>query len=125
MLSNSYRYQTINNFEKLLDLESKENILIIITLIFLVLYMHIELTKLSEDGAFNAKFDVDRKLCIGSTGLDWDNSTKIKEVIATDKNDEDKEEDPWEKNRWLKKEKQYLKRVAKAKTRLAKAKTCQ
>ncbi len=70
MLSNSCRYQTINNFEKLLDLEDKENILIIIALIFLVLYMYIELTKLLKDDAFNAKFDVDRKLRIGSTGLD-------------------------------------------------------
>lgn len=74
----------------------------IITLIFLVLYMHIRAIKLLEDGALNAKFDVDGRLHPRSTSLDQDNNTKIKKAITINKNNKDKEE---KKNRQLKRKK--------------------
>ncbi len=93
MPSDNYRYQTTNNFEKLLDLKGKENTLIITAPILLVFCMHIGPTRFLEDGASNAEFDADGKLRTGSTGLDWDNST-VAEAIATVENDENEEEDP-------------------------------
>ena len=65
----SYRYQTTNNFEKLLDQKGMENIMIITTSIFLVFCMYIRPTRFLKDGAPNAKFDVDKILHPGSTGL--------------------------------------------------------
>ncbi len=70
MPSDSYRHQTANDFEKLLDLEGKENTLIITAPIFLVLHMHIGPTRFLKDGAPNAEFDTDRRLHTRSTGLD-------------------------------------------------------
>lgn len=67
--------------------------------------MNIELTRLLEDNTPNAKFDKDKRLCIGSIDLDWNNNAIIKEVIATNKEDKDKIENLWEKNRQLKREK--------------------
>ncbi len=68
--SDSCRHQTTNDFEKLLDLEGKENTLVIIAPIFLVLRMYIGPTRFLEDIAPNAKFNTNRRLCIESTGLD-------------------------------------------------------
>ena len=67
--------------------------------IFLVLRIYIRLTRLLEDGAPHAKFDVDRKLYPGSTSLNGDDSAKIKEAIAANKDDKDEEQDLWEKNK--------------------------
>ncbi len=97
VLSDRYRHQTTNDFEKFLDLESKKNTLMITALIFLILSMHIGPTRFLEDGALNAEFDADRRLHTGSTGLDWDDSA-VAEAIAAVENDKD-EEDPREKNR--------------------------
>ncbi len=124
MPSDIYRHQTTNNFEKLLDLEGQENTLMITASIFLVLCMYIEPTRFLEDGAPNAEFDIDRRLRTGSTGLDWDDIA-VAEAITMVEDNEDEEKDPREKNRWLKREKQRQKQAAKAKTRVAKAKTCQ
>ncbi len=124
VLSNSYRHQTTNDFEKLLDLEGKENTSMITAPILLVLRMHIGPTRFLEDGALNAEFDADGRLRIGSTGLDLDDSA-VAEAIAMVEDDKDEEKDPREKNRQLKREKQHQKRAAKAKTRVAKAKTRQ
>lgn len=85
------------------------------TPIFLLLRMHIGLTKLLEDGASNANFNAKRKFRPGFTGFDWDKRCEIERAIAADKDNED-EEDPREKKRRLKREKQRQKRVAKAKT---------
>lgn len=71
-----------------------KNTLIIIVLIFLVIYMHIGPTRLLENSASNATFDKDKRLCTRSIGLDWDDNTKIKEAIATDKNNKNEEKDP-------------------------------
>ncbi len=38
--------------------------------IFLVLYMHIRLTKLLEDSVSNAEFDIKGRICPESTSLD-------------------------------------------------------
>lgn len=97
--SDSYCHQTMNNFEKPLIQENRENSLMITGLIFLILYMYIWLTKLLEDSIPNGKFDTDGRLCIGSTGLNWDDSNKIVETIAANKDNKDKEEDLWERNR--------------------------
>ncbi len=53
--------------------------------------MHIRPTRFLEDGAPNTEFDADGRLCIGSTGLDWDNSAKIAEAIAVDKDNKNEE----------------------------------
>ncbi len=122
--SDSYRHQTTNDFEKLLDLEGKKNTSMITASILLVLRMHIGPTRFLEDGAPNAEFDANGRLCTGSTSLDWDDNA-VAEAIATVEDNEDEEEDPREKNRQLKRKKQHQKRAAKAKTRVAKAKTPQ
>lgn len=70
MSSDSYCYQITNDFEKLLDLKSKKNTLMITALIFLIFYIHIRLTRFLKDSAFNIELvDVNKKLCIRSTGL--------------------------------------------------------
>lgn len=52
-----------------------------------------------KNDILNAEFDVDERLYLESTGLDWDDSVKIEKVISSDKDNEDKEKDPQEKNR--------------------------
>ncbi len=96
--SDSYRHQTINNFEKLLDLECKENTSMITASILLVLRMHIRLTRFLENVAPNAKFDADKRLRTRSISLDWDDSA-VAEAIAVVEDNKNEEEDPWEKNR--------------------------
>ena len=123
--SNSYRYQTTNNFEKLFDQECTENTSIITASILLVLRMHIELTRFLENNTPNAKFDINRRLRLGSTGLEWNDSAKIREIIIVNKDDKDEEKDLQKRNRQLKREKQCQKQVAKAKTCLTKAEICQ
>lgn len=66
----SYRYQTTNNFEKFSKQESVENTTIIATPIILVIRIHIEPTRLLEDGTSNVNHDLEEKLCGGCTGLD-------------------------------------------------------
>ncbi len=68
--SDSYYYQTTNNFEKHLDQKGVKNTLMITTLIFIIFCMYIRPTRILEDGISNAKFDADGKLRIESTGLD-------------------------------------------------------
>lgn len=97
--SDSYYCQTTNNFEKLLDLGGTENTSMITSPILLILHIYIGPTRFFKDGALNAKFDVDQKLCLGSTNLDQNDSGKIKEAITVDKDDKDEEEDPREKNK--------------------------
>lgn len=70
ILSDSYRYQTTNNFKKFLDLKGQENTLMITATIFFVLYMYIGPTRFLEDVAPHAEFNADRRLCIGSICLD-------------------------------------------------------
>ncbi len=70
--------------------------------------MHIGPTTLLEDSAPNAEFDAERRLRPGSTGLDWDERGEIEGAIATDEDSKD-EEDPREKNKRLKREKQCQK----------------
>ncbi len=98
VLSNNYCYQTTNNFEKFLDLESKDNTSMIIAPILLVLHMHIRLTKFLKDSVPNVEFDADKRLRTGSTGLNWDNSA-VAEATAVVEDNEDEEEDLREKNR--------------------------
>lgn len=47
--------------------------------------MHIESTRLLEDNALNVEFDVDRRLDLQSTSLDWNDSSKIEKAITIDK----------------------------------------
>lgn len=60
--------------------------------------MYIGLTRLFEDGAPNAKFDVKGKLRPGSIDLNWDEKSEIERAIAADEGDKD-EKDLREKNR--------------------------
>ncbi len=69
--------------------------------------MHIGLTRLLENSIPNAKFDADKRFCTRFTGFDWDYSTKIEEAIVANKDDKDEKADFQEKNRRLKREKQY------------------
>lgn len=73
--------------------------------IFLVLYMHIKPTRFRDNSTFNAKFDIEKRLYIGFTGLDQNDSCKIEEAITVNKNDKNEEDDPQEKNKQLKREK--------------------
>lgn len=66
--------------------------------ILLVLYMYIRLTRLLEDSALNAEFDVKERLCQRCIGLDWDKSDEIKKAFVMDE-DNKEEEDCWKKNR--------------------------
>ncbi len=100
----SYHHQTSNNFEKLPPFKGTENTLMITAPILLVFHMHIGATRLIEDGAPNTEFDAEERLYPGSIGLDWDERGEIEKTIAIDK-DNKNEEDPWEKNRQLKREK--------------------
>lgn len=65
-----YRYQITNDFEKLLDLEGVENISMITSSILLVFCMHVGPNRLLENDAPNIKFDTEKRLCLGFTGLD-------------------------------------------------------
>lgn len=98
VLLNNYDHQTTNNFEKFLALKDVKNTSMITASILLVLRRHIRLTRLLKNGAPNAEFDVEKKLWLGSTSLDWDERSKIEKAITTDKDEEDKK-DPWEKNK--------------------------
>ena len=55
ILSDSYRDQTINDLEKLLDLKGEENITKITAPIFMVLGIHIRLTRILEDSGSSTK----------------------------------------------------------------------
>lgn len=70
MPSNSYHYETNDNFEKLLDQEGAENTLMIALPILLVICMHIGPTKLLKDNTSNVEFDGDGRLRTVSTDLD-------------------------------------------------------
>lgn len=85
----SYHYQTTNNFKSFFDQENAENIILIIALIFLVIHIHIWLTRLLKNGVSKAKFDIDKRLYTGSTSLNWDDNTKIKKTIIMDNDDKD------------------------------------
>ncbi len=106
--SDSYRHQISINFEKFIDLESKNNTSMIIAPILLVFRMHIGPTRFIKNSALNAEFDPDGRLRTGSTGLYWDDST-VAEAIATIEDDKDEEEDRRKKNKRLKREKQHQK----------------
>ncbi len=60
--------------------------------------MYVGLTRLFENGALNAKFDVEEKLRPGSIDLNWDEKSEIERAIAADEGDKD-EEDLRKKNR--------------------------
>lgn len=87
-------------------------------LILLIFSIYIRLTRLIEDSTLNIEFDADKRLYLGSIGLDWDKSAKIKKAIAANKDDKDEEKDFWEKNRWLNNEKKRQKRATKIKKKL-------
>lgn len=60
--SNNYKYQTTNNFEKLLTQKDNENTTIITTLILISISMHIGPTWFLEDGILKLVYDIDRKI---------------------------------------------------------------
>lgn len=107
VLSNSYYYKPTNDFKYFLDQKDKDNTSMNITLIFFVLRIHIEPTRLLKDGASNAEFDADKKLRLRSINLARDDNGKIKEAITMNKVNKDKKKDLQKNIRWLKREKQH------------------
>lgn len=87
----------MNNFGKVFNQKGAKNTLIIIATIFFVICMHIRPTRLLDNDISDAKFDTDNGLRIGFTNLDWDDSFKIEDIIAIDKDNKDKIKDPREK----------------------------
>lgn len=65
--------------------------------IFLVIYIYVGLIKLLENRAFNAQYNLEKKLREGCAGLDWGDSAKIEEAITVIKDDKDEIEDPQKK----------------------------
>lgn len=74
--------------------------------------MHIGLTKLLKVSPSNAEYNSEKRLREECTGADWGDNNEIEKAMATDNNKDDNEKHFQEKNRRLKKEKQYLKQVA-------------
>ena len=60
--SNNYRYQTINNFEKLLAKENKENTAIITASNLISIYMYIRSTGFLKDGELEVMYDIYKKI---------------------------------------------------------------
>lgn len=110
ILSDSYYYQVINNFVKLINQKSAKNILIIIVPILIVLHIYIRPTRFLElNGAPNAKIDMDKKLCKRLTGLNWNDGAKIEEAIAMEDDNKNEENNLQKKNKRLKRENQCKK----------------
>ena len=63
ILSNSFRHQTIGNYNKLIEQDSKENATKISTPIFLVIKIHIKTTRILEDGVATANYNLKGRLC--------------------------------------------------------------
>lgn len=112
MLLNRYRYQIMNNFEKLLDQDSIENTFIIMSPILLIIYIHIWQIRFLENDVFNAKFDTNQKLYPRSINWTKDNNDKIEKAIVIDKDIKNEEKDLWKRNKQLKKKKKYQKWAA-------------
>lgn len=62
VFSNSYRYQTINNFKKLLDKKDIKNTSIIIILILINISMYIRPIKFLENNAPKIVYDINKKI---------------------------------------------------------------
>lgn len=69
--------------------------------IFLVFCMQIKSTIFLENGALNAKFDANKRLYLGFTNLNQNDSIKIEEVITIDKDNKNKEKDFQKRNKQL------------------------
>ena len=67
--------------------------------------MLIRLTEFLEVSPSNAQYDSERRLREKCNVANWSDDSEIKEAIATDVNEDDDEENFWEKNGQLKKEK--------------------
>lgn len=74
--------------------------------------MHIQPSRLLEDGLINTKYESKKKLRERCTGADCGDRFEIERAMAADNNNNDDKENLQEKNRQLKKEKQYLKEVS-------------
>lgn len=92
VLSDNYRYQITDDFEKPLDLKGVENTKMIITSILFIFHIHIKPTRLLKNSIPNAKFNAGERFRSRSTGLDWDNSSKIEKAIVMDEDAKDKED---------------------------------
>lgn len=60
--SNNYRYQTINDFEKLLAKEDNENTAIITAPILISIYMHIGPSGFLKDGVLEVVYDINQRI---------------------------------------------------------------
>ena len=112
MPSNHYHHQTTKNFKKLLEQEDIKNTLKVAIPIFLTIGMHIGPIKLLKVDLPNAKYNLEEKLRERCIGINWVDDGEIEEAMVVYNNKDNNEKDFWEKNRQLKKKKQYLKQVA-------------
>lgn len=55
--------------------------------------MYIRPTKLLENGAVTANYDLEGRLCGGSQNLDWGDNKKIEEAVADAKDNKNKAKD--------------------------------
>ena len=76
--------------------------------------MYIGLTRLLENSAVTANYDLEGRLCGRFQDLNCRDDKKIREAMANVKDNKDKVEDPQEKNKRLKKEKMCKKHLSKA-----------
>ena len=79
------------------------------TPIFLIIYMHIALTRLLKVGLSNTKYNLEEKICEGCIDENWGDNGEVEEAMAADNDDNDDKEDFQDKNRRWKKDKQRLK----------------
>ncbi len=82
MLSDNYRYQIINNFEKFIDQKDIENTLMINAQIFFVIYIQFKLTRLLKDYVLNIDFNDIRKLSLDPIHLVNPDSTRSTPIYS-------------------------------------------
>lgn len=118
-LLDNFWYQTTGNFDKLIEQDSNKNTARIVTSIFLIIKIHIGLTKLFENSSITINYNSKGRLYRKSQSLDWGDDRKIEETVADAEDNENKAKNPWKKNKKQKKEKMRQKHLSKAKKKLA------
>lgn len=98
-MSDDYRYQSTNDFEKLLEQEGIKNISKVATLILLTIGMYISPTRLLKVNPPNVEYDLEERLHEGCIGVDWSDEGEIAVVMAVGNNKVNDDKDPQEKTR--------------------------
>ena len=77
--------------------------------IFLIIGIHIGLTRLLKVGPPNAEYNSEKRFWERCTSANWDDDGEIEEPMAANNNKKDDKKHPQKENRWLKNDKQCLK----------------